>query len=265
VDRSLPAELRNQIYDLCLCDPDGVHIRSYQGRYRRMAVHCAPAQCKAQYGGRSWWGRQAQPDDPNATKKRYDLAPKLLAVSKQIYAEAAGMFYKQNFFIADTYALQAWLLRMGPTGAAKLHNLTIVSWSENRSHKSPVNLPAFTLLRDATSLEKVHIKAQMGWFSSGRRYNQHPPDDEKGDAERATLIGTKVYRDCFPWLEVLVRKGGLKAMEDVLDVGEANIRPPAQAFVPGSGVQTDGWTPERDAKMRKMVFEEVVRLLQRRA
>jgi hypothetical protein len=186
--------------------------------------------------------------------------PQLLATCKTIYAEAAGFFYKQPFIVQDPHTLQQLLLGMGPTGVAKLNNLTIGPRTGSRSSVRASILPAFGLLRDATSLEKLHVKSWVGWYKSRDRAS-NPSDREEGDEQRAKLIARNVYRDCWPWLEVIAGKkgtAGLEKMEEVFHIGEVNFRP--QHSTP-----ENQFKPEREANMRKSILTEVFFLLETRA
>jgi hypothetical protein len=184
----------------------------------------------------------------------------VLATCKTIYAEAAGFFYKQPFIVQDPHTLQQFLLGMGPTGVAKLNNLTIGPRSGSRSSVKASILPAFGLLREATSLEKLHVKSWVGWYKQRDRLN-NPAAGEEGDEQRATLIARNVYRDCWPWLEVVMGRDcteGFKKIEQVFDIGEVNFRPqhskPENRFKPG-----------REANMRRLILGEVFSLMVKRA
>lgn len=205
--------------------------------------------------------QHAQPLDPNATVKKYYLNTKLLAVSKTIYDEASPILYNQMFYLADPFALQSLILSMGPIGAAKLKKLTIMHWScPPRSTLRGVSLHAFTMLRDVTSLQKLHIKANMDWFAAGKGNYK----DESVDPERALVIAKNVYRDSYPLMEVLAAKGGVEKMMDVVDISDVNLRASLNFLNLDEDVGA-WWSKERRTKMLEMVFAELFRLVKSRA
>lgn len=249
--------MRNAIYKMCLVDPDGVHITAnkYHDSVRRRAVHCSPYEATSP--GTVEYPYRFQPNyEADLTRVRARLIPQLLATCKTIYAEAAGFFYKQPFIIQDSHTLQQFLLGMGPKGVAKLTNLTIGPRTGSRSSVKASILPAFALLRDATSLEKLLVKSWVGWYKSHDRAH-NPAAGEGGDEQRAKMIARNVYRDCWPWLEMVVGKdptAGFNKMEQVFHIGEINFRP--QHSKPDSQLK-----PEREVKMRRWIMTEVFRLL----
>jgi hypothetical protein len=173
------------------------------------------------------------------------LVPALLATCKKINAEAKAILYSQPFFVSDTSALQAFLLRLGPPTMGLLRDLTIISWCKSRSAKA-VNLPAMAMLRDASNLERLHIFETVG--HSGFIV-PHNPDN---DAEGAKQVAHRVYRDSFPWLETVARRGDPQALRKILVVSEMN-------FTRSRDVH---WPKERLAKSEGLMFDEILRLLE---
>lgn len=254
MSRLLPPEIRNQIYELTLVRHHGLHVRSYQGRYRRKVKACAPSACLPQYSsshGRHWLSNaqssETQSDGDHAYEIR-QLVPALLATCKVIYDEASRILYGQTIIVSDTYAMQAFLLQLGARATSKLKSLQIAAWCNSRTHKS-VNLPAFTLLRDAPHLEKLRIDCMMGYYRVGNR--------ETSDTA-ALAAARKLYRACFPWIEAVVRQRGLQALSDVLVLNERNFYMHRPTCLPGDSVAA--WEAEH-AKANITMITEIGRLL----
>ncbi|KAK7909111.1 hypothetical protein PG985_014989 [Apiospora marii] len=203
--QSLPAELRNTIYDMVLTDPrGGVHLEAKSKSHRRIAKHCEPF-----YGRRGWTA-----DDPAALWDRsgdYRLCAALLATSKAIYAEAAPILYGQRFVASDGFALMAFLMLLSPARMALLRTVALQEWTDTRSHSS-TNLPAVALLRDAAPhLEAFEIRTPLVHRFGGSYFARH-----RGAPAPVVRLARKIYRDCHPLLYAVMRARGFEAVLDVV-------------------------------------------------
>ncbi|KAF2086261.1 hypothetical protein K490DRAFT_57899 [Saccharata proteae CBS 121410] len=82
----LPAEIRNQIYEYCLSDPNGLHLRSTIRIGHRRTVRRHPAGPK--------------------------LSPALLAVNKQMHAEARSFLYPDVISLENSTALHHFVANL---------------------------------------------------------------------------------------------------------------------------------------------------------
>ncbi|OIW31431.1 hypothetical protein CONLIGDRAFT_631375 [Coniochaeta ligniaria NRRL 30616] len=260
---SLPPELRNKIYELALIDPNGVHIRSVKGWYRPQVGHCSPQHCLpspgyARFSSYQWLRPDGAKTGPTPSGVPVDykpsLVPALLATCKTINAEAAPMFWGQPFYVADMTAMHAFLVRMSPVSMALMREVTIITWSASRTHKV-MNMPTFGLLRGVVNLQRLTI------FDTITNVSYRISRGPDGDAERAKQVARKVWRDCFPWLEVMLDTGGIEAVGKVFKLAEDNFKVNDQNY---SQPPSHRWTEERRIKSEHVMLEEIKRLMESR-
>ncbi|KAH8647236.1 hypothetical protein BX600DRAFT_503400 [Xylariales sp. PMI_506] len=240
----LPPEIRNKIYEEALFDPEGLYIRSSQGRYRRKAMQCSQSECIPQYRSSTLrrmrrcqhiLNNNTQTEGKDATDAgKHQLVPALLATCKAIYAEAAQILYSQPITVSDTYALQSFLIEIGPRSVKLLEDLAIAGWCISRSHKA-INLPAFALLRDATSLRYLYIcnPVRSHYYRWHRRHQQL--DDNAAKLAQGVHVAGQMYRAMFPFLEALVRARGEDALGEIIrvEIGTAWSNSRDSDFAPG--------------------------------
>ncbi|KAL1610323.1 hypothetical protein SLS60_001989 [Paraconiothyrium brasiliense] len=227
---SLPAELRNKIYEECLPSPtrlpenydgnkEAIWLCFKQRRYRR-TVDYVPSldQCEIasmQYGDYSASRRaptqrghvvhHANNNDDNADSDVEEpevdhriLGVNILSVSKQIYEEAAPMMYAQTLVFTDVNALVAFAATLSPRTAKLLRSIEIRSWQQTRSRRSQgYNAMAMLAAKGVTDLTSLFINCRMGYF---RSYSWRNNKRETAVPKR---IARKVYRDCHLWLEIM--------------------------------------------------------------
>jgi hypothetical protein len=206
---SLPAELKNTIYNHALTDPNGVFLISKLKHYRRIVKRDVFNGTNYGHYGRR---RYAQPqpasdsDSDSASVTLPTLVPNLLVLNHQIYSEAQPILYGSNeFILEDTTALYRFLANIGPRNAAVLVDVTIKGWGQSKAHKA-LNHPAFTLLASAVNLRRLHLDCRIGWYGS------------------PTRLAMQVYRDAFHWLEAVgSAKGKWDAALQVIEVHEENF------------------------------------------
>lgn len=207
-NRSLPAELRNKIYQMALIGSEAdepIFITSVTKYHRRVATRCTENTCDPQFN-RGHYGQSAIPKDNN-------FSPNILAVSKTIHAESAFLLYSQPIFVADNNALLTFLSQIGPRHSTLLRDITVGTWCDSRSHKS-INFPAMALLAQSTNLERLKIASTIAYFNSLSWSTRKP-------VEIAVKVARHVFRDCYPWLESVGRaKGDIFAGIDVLELNE---------------------------------------------
>lgn len=243
-------ELRNQIYELALTDPSGIHLRSSISKIRRgVVIRCTPADC-----------RQPRRSYRRLSRK-YVLSLALLSTCKAVYAEAAPIFYSQPFIFVDNYVLHGFLMNSSPTTASLLRDISIKHWSTDPEHRS-INLPAFQLLRDAVNLRRLKIDCRISWTSTDPTvvYLQAQPRQSK----IAACVARHIYRDCYPWLEAMEqRKGGKGAWRAVLDVLVDNIRPSNSSR--SLNDRLPSWTERNREETEVMLRDEIQELLNQKA
>ena len=88
--------------------------------------------------------------------------PALLAVNKQINAEAINYLYGHTFSFEDCAALMEFLAAIGQRNQQRLEIVKIVSWGSHSSATSrPVNRGGLTLLAGATNLKELILACSI--------------------------------------------------------------------------------------------------------
>lgn len=215
---SLPAELRNKVYEYALSDPAGVYLTSKTKGYRRTTQRVHIQDCSPQYGNR--WGRyhgyNNSDGEDNEPSEPSSFVPNLLAVSKTIHAEAGSYLYSQRMSFSDNYALMAWLTQIGEQHIRMLKSVTIRAWCGGRAHKS-INFPAIAMLAPAIGLRELNIDCSIGYFSSYSWRNGKTQ-------EIPHRIARKVFRDCYPLLEAFGKaNGGMDVSVKLVSIAESNF------------------------------------------
>ncbi|PSN70496.1 hypothetical protein BS50DRAFT_488573 [Corynespora cassiicola Philippines] len=217
---SLPAELRNRIYEECLPDPTQLP-EQYEHNGAEFWIQFRQKQLRRSFNviealdTDSYEWDQLEPGP-----KR--LGMNLLAVCKQIYDEMAPMFYRQRLVFQDPDALISFTSHLSPRTAKLIRHMEIRTWGNTRTRKNRGFL-AMTMLgaKGVTNLEVLRISCALDHFYSsswGRNKGQHVPIPKR--------VAKKAYRDCHVWLEaVAVASGDYLKGADILQLGsEDNYR-----------------------------------------
>jgi hypothetical protein len=190
----LPAEIRNMIYTYALTDSSGINLQA-TFKHKRRTVERISAECQEKLSGYMKMSDavRAEVEEP------MPLAPSLLAVSKQIHSEGLDILYGNEFIFADSFALYAFLINVGPACAKHLKTIRLLGWGWGRAMKA-YNHSCFAVLVWATNITAFHVDAY-------------------------THSAQQLYRDAFPWLEAIgSAKGKADAAVDVLHLSEAALR-----------------------------------------
>ncbi|KAF2786296.1 hypothetical protein K505DRAFT_422514 [Melanomma pulvis-pyrius CBS 109.77] len=283
---SLPAELRNRIYEECFPDmptlsEEAKHgergtiwFRSKQRAYRRSVEQFFPEEEELEYLKHSLTynrhryrqrgtgrGRPAPPAEEDEDEEEMagnpadkKLGLNILALNQAIYHEAAPMVYRQHLIFADAVALMAFAALLSPRTAKLIRHIEVRCWNLTRSRKSnPFTAMAMLAAKGVTNLEKFHINCAVGHYWS-RNNEKSTPVPKR--------VARKVYRDCFLWLEAVGRaremEGGSRwAGVDVLEIAESNYDYGRRYYAPPSERTLDDDMDEANEMFKK----ELKRLL----
>lgn len=158
---TLPPELRNRIYALCLTDPNGIDLASKMRAYRRTVSRTIIARDEDGNGKHTTRFMDVPAPD---TSELPVLAPHLLRLNKEIHAEAQPILYGGNVFaLEDTMALHAFLATIGSENCASLLEVEIMGWGFTKAHKA-MNHPAFTLLKEAVNLRRLRLACRVRYW-----------------------------------------------------------------------------------------------------
>ena len=185
----LPAEIKNQIYELVLVSPDPIFLVSKIKALRRILVRDIMTESNAsgsrrRSGMRRFWQRALLPssDGASTSAKPMSMVPNLMLLNKQVYAETQPLLYSANdFILEDTTALHTFLASIGHNNVATLKDLTINGWGHTKAHKA-MNFPALTLLGGATKLERIEFNCEVSYGGSRN-------------------VAKQLYRDGHLWFE----------------------------------------------------------------
>jgi len=208
---SLPSELRNKIYSLCLEDPDGMVMGEGWRAHRRVPKRCQ----HNRYGADRYAGLNnlcppisAQDD----VYKPLTLLPSLLATNKQIYAEAAAMLYSQPLHFTCTTALHSFLAPLSNKTASLVHSITLHSYETwGRGVRKAMNVSALTLLPKCSNLSLLRIEG-FGHHHYNRGSWNTPTVQQRGEHE-GKGIAQQMYRDAAFWFDVIGAEKALQVLE----------------------------------------------------
>jgi len=207
---SLPAELRDQIYELVLTETDGISLVAKFKGYRRTVGRSSFQDME----DGSWWhgrrrytqrggGQDASTEKNDAPRTTF--VPALLAVNKQVYSEAINYLYNLPIVLEDTRAMHHFLAAIG-SHRTRLTDLTVKGWGYGRSMRKASNFGALTLLVGNTTLKRLAFECSIGY-----RYNPKS-------------LARQLYRNGCYFFEAFGAAHGRKdAILDILEVGDANI------------------------------------------
>ena len=168
---SLPAELRDYIYELALTDDNGISLVSKTKAFRRTIARGFVHSCDSYSDGRG--GFIPNDDNDEACEPTYNsLAPNLLAANKQLRSEGLGYLYKQPIILEDTMALHTFLTAIGPTNRLQLSNLSVKGWGSGRGTHKAMNVAAFAMLAGCTNLRVLNLACRIGWLRQPKHLAQ---------------------------------------------------------------------------------------------
>ncbi|KAG9601844.1 hypothetical protein KCU77_g1486, partial [Aureobasidium melanogenum] len=213
---SLPSELRNKIYSLALEDPDGMVLHEGWRAHRRVPKRCQYHNCedRERYAGIGNLVYSAESYHNQEGQASCTLIPSLLAVSKQIYAEAVAILYSQPLHFVNTTALHSFLAPLSNQTGSLVRNITIHNYENwGRGVRKAMNVSAMTLLRTCSNLETLRIEGFSNYYWHYRHWGNQPNTQKAGKIE-GTSIAQQIYRDAAFWFDTI---GAEKALQ-VLDL-----------------------------------------------
>lgn len=198
---SLPAELRDCIYELALVEPEGVTLVSKTKAYRRTVARGPLYNESSRY---RHYGRRWRPDAGEAMPQMTGLVPNLLAVNKQIHDEAIGYLYQQPIVLEDTMTLHTFIAAIG-SNRSQLTNLVLRSWGFGRGTHKAMNFASLTILASCTNLKSLAFECNIGWIRMPKQ------------------LARQLYRDGHYFLEAYGAANGAKdAALKILKLGDTN-------------------------------------------
>lgn len=194
------------IYEMTLADANGVSIVGHQWGYRRVARRGKVFPPDA-YSRRTYGNRYLKDGQLELCPISTEFVPALLAVNKQINAEAINYLYGHDFVFENTTALHSFLAPMGLRNQQRLTSIEIMAWGKS-GEKQGHNYSGLTLLSGATNLKSLRIACDVSYWSN-----------------QPGRIAARIYRDAHWFFEAYGAANGRKdAAVDILELDEANFR-----------------------------------------
>ncbi|KAL5407905.1 hypothetical protein PMIN06_007052 [Paraphaeosphaeria minitans] len=239
---SLPAELRNRIYEECLPSPtklpdsyggnrEGIWLSSKQRCYKRTVAYVSSFDeteleylkhgsgfiARATRGGtsrghgRGWASNLPGNDHDNSESENEEpqTGPKtfsfnILSVCKKIYDEAAPMMYARPLVFTDVDGLFGFAAQLSPRTAKLIRSIEVRCWNPAPSRKSRGhNALAMLAAKGVTDLTSLFVNCSMGYFINRSHYDFHARLGKRRATPTPKKIARKVYRDCHLWLEAM--------------------------------------------------------------
>ncbi|KAF2444934.1 hypothetical protein P171DRAFT_443870 [Karstenula rhodostoma CBS 690.94] len=288
---SLPAELRNRIYEECIPSPtklperydgnrEGIWLRFKKRSYKRSIGYVPLIEedelDRIQHGGifarpalrlptgrghGNRGGNRGGNDHDNSESESEELKAgpitfgfNILATSKKMYDEAAPMIYAQPLVFTDVDGLFAFAAKLSPRTAKLIRSIEIRSWTPTRSRKSKgYNAIAMLAAKGVTNLTSLFINCYMGYFINRLSRNFGPPwgGRQRKDTPTPKKIARKVYRDCHLWLEAMGSTHG------DLYKGVEVLQLSGEMFTGGGGTWED--VEDEDKAMYKQELRRLLR------
>jgi len=200
----LPGELKNKIYDQALKHHKPI-ILVTKTRQHRHIVQFGKDHDFERGTARPHWGYMVHkvPYRPATPITKPFIVPGLLAVSRQVYAEAQPILYGGNVFILkDPAVLHTFCAKIGPRNCAALKELVLKEYGYSGVSKA-MNHAAFTMLASAgaVNLNRLHLDCEV-------------------HAGGGKLLARQMMRDGHFWFEAVgAAKGKRDAAIAMLDAG----------------------------------------------
>lgn len=199
----LPAELRDYIYELALTNKNGITLASSTKAFRRIVVRR-----EIDTVDRGHWTGVIHNSEDNDSMPKHEnsLSPNLLAVNKQVHAEAAAWLYQQPLIVEDTMALHTFIASIGPASRQRITELRVKGWGVGRGTHKAMNVAALTGLADCTNLKKLYFDCDIGY------------------SRRDRDLARQLYRDGHYFFERFGAVNGRRdAILDVLRLSDPNF------------------------------------------
>jgi hypothetical protein len=200
----LPPELRDMIYEMALVDPNDVSIVARTRAYRQKPLR-GPVYGEDDYRSAGWRrSRRLKSGAAQVSPLSTTFLPALLAVNKQINAEAINYLYGHEFIFENCTALTEFLFAIGHRNQQRLATVKIVSWGSHSSASRVANGNGLTIVAGATNLKALILDCMI---SGGNPNN----------------MAQQLYRDGHHFIGAYGAANGSKdAAVDILELHDKN-------------------------------------------
>lgn len=200
----LPGELKNKIYDQALKHYEPIILITKTRQHRHTILFGKDTDFE-RGTARPNWGYMVHkvPYQPTKSITKPFIVPSLLAVSRQVYAEAQPILYGGNVFILkDPAVLHTFCAKIGPRNCAALKELVLKEYGYSGVSKA-MNYAAFTMLASAGAVNLTRLYLDCSVHAVGGK-----------------MLARQLMRDGHFWFDAVgAAKGKRDAAVDVLDAG----------------------------------------------
>ncbi|KAL8875944.1 MAG: hypothetical protein Q9192_008957, partial [Flavoplaca navasiana] len=198
---SLPAEIKNMIYEYALTSDDEIPLIFKRKGYRHTVVIG---------GGRSFMA-SAPPHEFDSTRlvpwsldSPPSLTPAIIALNNEVCTQARPILYGSNkFALEDPKALFVFCTSIGPKNCAMLQKVSLYHFGSTAARKA-LRYPALAALGNAVNLQSLSLVCRIC----------------PGNALRTAQ---QFFRDGHSWLEAVGAKEGRRdAAVDRIELGSQN-------------------------------------------
>lgn len=255
--RNLPREIRNIIYHKVLTRPGGTfYIKSVYSNEL----------CRSRAILRTENHRPSLSEYYNhITACTRNLA--ILRTSKAVHAEAGAILYGQKIIFNDHVAMQSFLAGLRPSQISLLRHVELAP-DGDLYWRNELMPSVFALLAGADNLETLDPDKTRIGFVRLRRNKAMLLDDTLTiggwDAAVARTMAGDVYCHLYTYLRRAVAVRGIDKVMEVLEVFEEDFRVGLgtidNQFRPKHLLNVK-WTEERKTAMKKVMGEEIERLI----
>jgi hypothetical protein len=202
----LPPELRDMIYEMALVEPNDVSIVARTRAHRQKPLR-GPVYNDSDHRVTGWGrSRTIHHGTDQLSPISTTFTPALLAVNKQINAEAINYLYGHEFIFENCTALAEFLVAIGHRNQQRLDTVRVVSWGSGSSASNAANRYGLTILAGATNLTALILDCAIGGSS---------PD------KMAALL----YRDGHHFIRAYgIANGSKDAVVDIIELHDKNFR-----------------------------------------
>ncbi|KAL8754809.1 MAG: hypothetical protein Q9199_004080 [Rusavskia elegans] len=237
---SLPSEVKNMIYNYALTSECEIPLVSRSKGYRH-TIGLGDTDSFQSFRRRAyhaWDGAYIPRRDATIPIIRPSFAPTIIALNREIHAQAQPILYGANAFaLEDPKALLAFCANIGPKNCAYLQEVSLKHWGNTVVRRAMCH-PAFAMLASAVNLKCLNLDCCIYWGAGSGTARQF-------------------FRDGHNWLEAVGTKEGRRdAAVDLIQLGMQHIARPRVGVM-----STDHTTDEEKLEKMTDAFQAELRRL----
>lgn len=201
----MPPELRDLIYEMAFVDPNDVSIVT-KTRGHRQKVLRGTVYDEADYRHSYGMHRHVKAGSAEVSPISTTFVPALLAVNKQIHAEAINYLYGHKFTFENFIALIEFLTVIGQRNQQRLSTVRVVHWGSGRGASKLANHCGLTMLSGATNLKALELNGTV---------------DTRGPAQ----LAKQIFREGYHFVQAYGAANGSKdAAVDIIHLSDAAFK-----------------------------------------